>query len=60
MLILLRLRRGLEDLLKEFAGISSKLLFSIGVFNPGEGLNPHIYPESDEVYYVLEGRELFM
>ncbi|MEM1546236.1 MAG: cupin domain-containing protein [Candidatus Methanomethylicia archaeon] len=38
-----------------FAGISNKLLFSIGVFNPGEGLNPHIHPESDEVYYVLEG-----
>jgi len=38
-----------------FAGISNKLLFSIGVFNPGEGLNPHIHPESDEVYYVLDG-----
>lgn len=34
---------------------SNKLLFAIGVFNPGEGLNPHIHPESDEVYYVLEG-----
>ena len=34
---------------------SKNLVFALGVFNPGEGLVPHIHPESEEVYYVIEG-----
>jgi mannose-6-phosphate isomerase-like protein (cupin superfamily) len=30
--------------------------FSVGYFLPGQGLNMHIHPESEEVYYVVEGR----
>jgi len=30
--------------------------FSVGYFSPGQGLNMHIHPESEEVYYVVEGR----
>lgn len=29
--------------------------FSVGYFSPGEKLAPHIHPESEEVYYVIEG-----
>lgn len=35
---------------------SKKLRFAIGVFDPDEGLVPHIHPESEEVYYVIKGR----
>ncbi len=30
--------------------------FSVGYFSPGEQLAPHIHPESEEVYYVTEGK----
>jgi mannose-6-phosphate isomerase-like protein (cupin superfamily) len=29
---------------------------SMGYFSPGEQLAPHIHPESEEVYYVIQGR----
>jgi mannose-6-phosphate isomerase-like protein (cupin superfamily) len=29
--------------------------FSVGYFDPGEGLQVHIHPESEEVYYVISG-----
>jgi len=32
------------------------LLFSLGVFEPGQGLKDHIHPISEEVYFVVEGR----
>ncbi|MEM3019157.1 MAG: cupin domain-containing protein [Candidatus Bathyarchaeia archaeon] len=32
------------------------LNFSIGIFDPGQGLRTHIHPISEEVYFVLEGR----
>ena len=35
---------------------SKNLRFALGVFNPDEGLVPHIHPESEEVYYVIEGK----
>jgi len=35
---------------------SKNLRFALGVFNPDEGLVPHIHPESEEVYYVTEGK----
>jgi mannose-6-phosphate isomerase-like protein (cupin superfamily) len=28
---------------------------SMGYFSPGEQLAPHIHPESEEVYYVIQG-----
>jgi len=31
------------------------LRFSVGYFDPGEGLAAHIHPESEEVYYVIRG-----
>jgi mannose-6-phosphate isomerase-like protein (cupin superfamily) len=31
------------------------MTFSVGYFPPGEGLNAHIHPESEEVYYVVRG-----
>jgi len=31
------------------------LRFSVGYFDPGQGLNMHIHPESEEVYYIIEG-----
>ena len=31
------------------------LLFAVGDFNPGEGLKLHLHPESEEVYFILEG-----
>ena len=34
---------------------SKQLVFVLGSFSPGEGLNPHIHPESEEVYYVIAG-----
>jgi mannose-6-phosphate isomerase-like protein (cupin superfamily) len=34
---------------------AENLRFSVGYFSPGEGLSPHIHPESEEVYYVIEG-----
>jgi len=37
---------------------SKNLRFALGVFNPNEGLVPHIHPESEEVYYVIEGRRI--
>lgn len=30
--------------------------FSMGYFSPGEQLAPHIHPESEEIYYVIQGR----
>ncbi|MFQ6094577.1 MAG: cupin domain-containing protein [Candidatus Bathyarchaeia archaeon] len=35
---------------------SKNLVFALGVFNPGEGLVPHIHPQSEEVYYVIKGK----
>ncbi len=35
--------------------MAKHLVFSVGDFEPGEKLIPHIHPESEEVYYVLEG-----
>jgi len=35
---------------------SKNLRFALGVFNPNEGLVPHVHPESEEVYYVIEGK----
>jgi mannose-6-phosphate isomerase-like protein (cupin superfamily) len=32
------------------------LRFSVGYFDPGQGLNMHIHPESEEVYYIIEGQ----
>ncbi len=30
--------------------------FSVGYFDPNEGLQVHIHPESEEVYYVVSGK----
>jgi oxalate decarboxylase/phosphoglucose isomerase-like protein (cupin superfamily) len=30
-------------------------LVAFGVFKPGEGLYPHVHPNSEEVYYVVKG-----
>lgn len=35
---------------------SKNLVFVLGSFEPGEGLVPHIHPESEEIYYVIEGK----
>ena len=35
---------------------AKNLRFALGVFDPNEGLVPHIHPESEEVYYVIEGK----
>jgi len=32
------------------------LRFSVGYFDPGQGLDLHIHPESEEIYYVIEGK----
>jgi len=32
------------------------LRFSVGYFDPGQGLDLHIHPESEEVYYIIEGK----
>lgn len=34
---------------------SNKLDFALGVLEPGEYLKKHYHPNSDEVYFVLEG-----
>ena len=31
-------------------------LVAFGVFQPGEGLYPHIHPNSEEIYYVVKGQ----
>ena len=31
------------------------MTFSVGYFTPGEGLQAHIHPESEEIYYVVRG-----
>ena len=31
------------------------LTFSVGYFSPEEGLQAHVHPESEEVYYVIRG-----
>ena len=31
------------------------LTFAVGCFAPGEGLDVHLHPESEEVYYVVKG-----
>jgi mannose-6-phosphate isomerase-like protein (cupin superfamily) len=31
-------------------------LLALGVFKPGEGLYPHIHPNSEEIYFVLKGK----
>jgi len=28
----------------------------LGIFKPGEGLYPHIHPNSEEIYFVLRGK----
>jgi oxalate decarboxylase/phosphoglucose isomerase-like protein (cupin superfamily) len=33
-----------------------RLFFAVGIFSPGEGLDPHLHPESEEVYYVIRGK----
>ena len=38
----------------ETAG-TQNMTFSVGYFTPGEGLKPHIHPESEEIYYVVRG-----
>ena len=38
----------------ETAG-TKQMTFTVGYFTPGEGLKPHIHPESEEVYYVVKG-----
>lgn len=35
---------------------SKNLVFALGVFDSGEELVPHIHPQSEEVYYVLQGK----
>jgi putative monooxygenase len=32
------------------------LTFSVGYFSPEEGLQTHVHPESEEVYYVIKGK----
>jgi len=32
------------------------LRFSVGYFDPDQGLDMHIHPESEEVYYIIEGK----
>ena len=32
------------------------LRFVVGYFDPDQGLDMHIHPESEEVYYVIEGQ----
>ena len=32
------------------------LRFSVGYFEPSQGLDLHIHPESEEVYYIIEGK----
>lgn len=39
----------------ETAG-TKHLRFSVGYFDENQGLDLHIHPESEEVYYVIEGR----
>jgi oxalate decarboxylase/phosphoglucose isomerase-like protein (cupin superfamily) len=39
----------------ETAG-TKHLRFVVGCFEPGQGLDMHIHPESEEVYYVIEGQ----
>ncbi|MGO9644153.1 MAG: cupin domain-containing protein [Candidatus Bathyarchaeia archaeon] len=31
-------------------------LVAFGVFQPGEGLYPHLHPKSEEIYYVVKGQ----
>ena len=38
----------------ETAG-TENMTFSVGYFPPGEGLQSHLHPESEEVYYVVRG-----
>jgi len=51
-------RKALGGTLKVmFTSADTKnLRFSVGYFEPKEGLNAHIHPESEEVYYVLKGK----
>lgn len=35
---------------------SKKVILALGLFDPGEGLKPHIHPESEEIYYVIKGK----
>ncbi|MCJ7505777.1 cupin domain-containing protein [Candidatus Bathyarchaeota archaeon] len=32
------------------------LRFVVGYFDPDQGLDMHIHPESEEVYYIIEGQ----
>jgi len=34
---------------------SKKIVYVHGTFKPGEGLVPHIHPESEEIYLVISG-----
>jgi len=53
-------RKVLGGTIKSFfshrTGDTKNLVFSVGYFSPGEKLSPHIHPESEEVYYVIEGK----
>ena len=51
-------RKALGGTLKVMFGAADtkNLRFSVGYFGPKEGLNAHIHPESEEVYYVIKGK----
>jgi len=52
-------RKALGGTLKPIFGdnVGAKnFRFSIGYFDPKEGLQVHIHPESEEVYYVISGK----
>ena len=53
-------RKALGGTLKDIFNPSNvgakNFRFSVGYFDPNEGLQVHIHPESVEVYYVLSGR----
>ena len=52
-------RKALGGTLKVFfnpqTANTKNLRFSVGYFSPGEKLEPHIHPESEEIYYVIQG-----
>jgi len=39
---------------------TKNMTFSVGYFAPGEGLKPHLHPESEEVYYVVRGEGIVL
>jgi len=54
------IRKALGGTLKDIfnpANVGAKnFRFSVGFFDPKEGLQVHIHPESEEVYYVISGK----